>query len=133
MEETMICWRGISIVRPSFLALVLLLFAPFPSAAGSDCAAEISATIQGREEVDGGVRLEFEVELTSQEQCADATFDLVLVEVLPNGQWKSVRLTRRAEIRGGTSVTTVEHVIASDLTLLEHEARVVECHPCNGP
>jgi hypothetical protein len=118
--------------------LAVLIFATCvagqPSlAAAKNCDAEISAALQGQQEVDEGVRLEFVVELTSKEDCASATYDLILVELLPNGQWKSVRKTRRIELKAGTASDLVEHVMASDLKLLEHEARVVECARCKSP
>jgi len=114
--------------------LIATCLAGQPSWAGAqNCDAEISAALQGQQRVDEGVRLEFVVELTSKEDCASATYDLILVELLPNGQWKSVRKTRRIELKAGTASDLVEHVMASDLKLLEHEARVVECARCKSP
>ena len=102
-------------------------------AATGECVAEITAELKGQQKVDGGIRLRFEVELTSKTACISATYDMILVELLPNGQWKSVRLTRRIELTSGAATDLVEHVMASDLKLLEHEARVVECAPCKNP
>jgi hypothetical protein len=115
------------------LLFVLSLAAQPSLAAPRDCDAEITATLQGRHETDQGVKLEFAVELTSNEDCATATYDLILVELLPNGQWKSVRKTRKIQLETGAASDLVEHVMASDLKLLEHEARVVECGGCKSP
>jgi len=71
--------------------------------------------------------------VTSKAACVSATYDLILVELLPNGQWKSVRKTRRLELPSGAATDLVVHVMASDLKLLEHEARIVECSPCKSP
>jgi hypothetical protein len=118
------------------LAVVLILvgLAAQPSlVAAQECSAEIVAELQDRQKTDEGIRLQFAVELTSDESCASATYDLILVELLPNGQWKSVRNTRQIDLRNGEAGELFEHVMASDLKLLEHEARVVECTPCNSP
>ena len=114
--------------------LVLLCLAGHPVPAGSpDCVAEITAGLQDQQKTDEGVRLRFAIELTSDEVCASATYDLILVELLPNGQWKSVRETRSVELATGKASDLVEHLMAPDLKLLEHEARVVDCSRCNGP
>ena len=115
-----------------FLFVVCLAGQP-SLAAAQECVAEITAELQGQHQIDEGVRLEFAVELTSKDDCASATYDLILVELLPNGQWKSVRKTRRIELKTGRASDLVEHVMSSDLKLLEHEARVVECVPCKSP
>jgi len=121
---------GVRLAVPLFV----ICLAGQPSLAASQtCDAEISATLQDRQKTDEGVRLEFVVELTSTEECASATYDLILVELLPNGQWKSVRKTRRIELKAGVASDLVDHVMASDLKLLEHEARVVECARCKSP
>ena len=119
--------------RPAVLLFVLCLATQPSLAAPRTCDAEITAALQDRQETDEGVRLEFAVELTSNEDCASATYDLILVELLPNGQWKSVRKTRQIELKTGTASELVEHVMASDLKLLEHEARIVECAQCKSP
>ena len=115
-----------------FLAVVWMAGQPV-LAAPPQCAAEITAELKSKGEVDDGIRLKFEINMTSKEACANVTYDLILVELLPNGQWKSIRKTHRLELQAGAATDLVEHVMASDLTLLEHEARVVECSPCKTP
>jgi hypothetical protein len=120
-------------VHLAILLCVVSLAGQRSSADTQTCVAEITSALQGQQETDDGVRMEFVVDLTSKEECASATYDLILVELLPNGQWKSVRKTRRIELKAGVASDLVEHVMASDLKLLEHEARVVECARCKIP
>jgi hypothetical protein len=118
------------------LASLLVLAGPLGHAVaetGQDCSAEVTAELQDRRETDRGVRLEFSIELVSPEECAGATYDLILVELLPNGQWKSIRKTSHVDIVSGKANDVVEHVMAADLKLLEYEARVVDCTRCKGP
>ena len=102
-------------------------------AAVQECVVEIRADLQDQQKTDEGIRLHFAVELSSDDLCASATYDLILVELLPNGQWKSVRQTRQVELSNGKASDLVEHEMAPDLKLLEHEARVVDCTRCKSP
>lgn len=120
-------------IRLAVLSVALCLTVQPSLAAPRNCDVEITAALQDRNETDAGVRLQFAIELTSNEGCASATYDLILVELLPNGQWKSVRKTRRIGLENGAASDLVEHEMASDLKLLEHEARVVECAGCKSP
>jgi len=94
---------------------------------------EITAGLEDQQKTDEGIRLHFAVELTSDDLCTSTTYDLILVELLPNGQWKSVRQTRQVELRNGEASDLVEHEMAPDLKLLEHEVRVVDCTRCKSP
>jgi hypothetical protein len=116
--------------RLAVLLLLIYLVGQPALAAAQECVVDITAELQDQQRTDEGIRLIFAVELTSDEVCASATYDLILVELLPNGQWKSVRKTRRVELRPGKASDLVEHLMASDLKLLEHQARVVDCTPC---
>jgi len=115
-----------------FMFLLLLAGQAAP-AAEQGCVAEITAELQDQQRTDEGIRLMFTVELTSDQECASATYDLILVELLPNGQWKSVRKSRQIELRDGKANDRVEHAMAPDLRLLEHDARVIECTRCKSP
>jgi hypothetical protein len=115
-----------------FLLLALLAGQPAP-AAEQECIAEITAELRDRQETDEGIRLRFAVEVSSDVDCASATYDLILVELLPNGQWKSVRKSRQIELRGGEASDLVEHAMTADLRLLEHDARIVDCTRCKSP
>ena len=132
-EEVMaVHWKSFGFRLVALLVICCSAGLP-PRAAPAGCDAEIAAELTSKGEVDDGIRLEFEIAMTSKETCTDTTYDLILIELLPNGQWKSVRKTRRLEMRSGSAIDVVQHVMASDLTLLEYEARVVECHPCENP
>jgi hypothetical protein len=122
-----------SVLRLAAVLAIVWMAGQPALAAPPECAAEITAELKSKGEVDDGIRLEFDVHVISKEACASVTYDLILVELLPNGQWKSVRATHRLELRAGTATALVQHVMASDLRLLEHEARVVECSPCESP
>ena len=115
-----------------FLLFVCLAGQPLLAGA-QECLVEITAELQDQQKTDLGIRLRFAVELTSDEDCASATYDLILVELLPNGQWKSVRKTRQVELRAGKASDLVEHEMTPDLKLLEHEVRVVDCARCKSP
>lgn len=113
------------------IALIVVVLAGLDPAAAmeSDCKAETAVKLEKRTEVNDAVRLEFLVDITTEESCSEITYDVVLDVKLPNGQWKSVRLSRRAEVSGGSSTQTVEHTM-TDLELLEYRARPVSCNRC---
>lgn len=109
---------------------VLLLSCLAPAAAmEGDCRAETAVKLENRTEESERVRLEFLVEITTEESCSEIVYDVVLDVKLPNGQWKSVRLSRQAEVQGGALSQSVEHTM-SDLELLEYRAEPVACTRC---
>jgi hypothetical protein len=99
---------------------------------GEGCGAEIDATLESRQDEGDGERLRFAIAVEAEASCAEVTYDLVLVELLPNQQWKSVRLSGRAEVQDGRGSARVEHVVAREIELIEHEARVVACRRCDA-
>ncbi len=112
------------------LSLVAFLVAFVPAAAmESDCKAETAVKLDKRTEENEAVRLEFLVDITTEESCSEITYDVVLDVKLPNGQWKSVRLSRQAEVSGGAFSGRVEHTM-TDLELLEYRAVPVSCSRC---
>ena len=115
-------------IPAAILVMLMATAAPAATTQG-DCEAEAAVKLDKRTEEAEGVRLEFLVDITTEESCSEIAYDVVLDVKLPNGQWKSVRLSRQAEVSGGAFSGTVEHTM-SDLELLEYRAEAVSCSRC---
>lgn len=109
------------------VALALCLVLVSPVSARQECEVEISAEVKTSEENDGRVRHEFDVQLTAGGECSMIAYDLILEVMLPNLQWKSIRLARQVELDGGSATDVVEHLTTSDLELLSHRTLIVSC------
>lgn len=109
-------------------AVALSLFAS-PAAAQDGCEAFVQATLETNEQGETTM-LEFDVEVSTSEDCAKIEYDLVLNELLPNGQTKMERIPRLVTLSDGGYDEVVEHKISSALQLLSHEAKVVSCQIC---
>ncbi|HXV75958.1 MAG TPA: hypothetical protein VD788_06510 [Candidatus Polarisedimenticolaceae bacterium] len=121
-----------SFVRLMPLALGAALLAPMTGAEDDACRAELAVTLD-REEVRDDVKLlHFTVTGACDRGCAAVTYDLVIQQVLPNLQWKSVRRTGRLEVRDGRGSDEVVHTMSRDLRLLGQDAVSVSCEPCAG-
>lgn len=96
------------------------------SQAGEECAVDSSVTLEKQTEKDDDVTLEFRVDLTTEKDCSSVAYDLVLEVKLPNGQWKSLRIPRKAEIDNGSASETVDYKM-TDLELLEYHVGIVGC------
>jgi hypothetical protein len=120
------------------LTLVALCLAVAPAATADDefppreCKPDFEVELKSRTESDEVVRLEFRVDLTTAEPCADVGYDLIVEELLPNGQWKSYRLRRQVGARDGVASQVVEHKMSPDLKLLGHRVLLVECRLCDA-
>jgi hypothetical protein len=113
---------------PAFCGVLLLA-----SAAGfaqeSDCDAFAQATLETSEQ--GEVtHLQFSVEVSTSESCAKIEYDLILDELLPNGQTKKERLPRFVKLNDGSLSEVVQHQIPSSFEIRSHEAKVVSCVKC---
>lgn len=115
-----------------FIALPALLGLPARAADERACTGEIQASLDREERDADKVRAHFVVEVRTEVACARVTYDLIVQELLPNLQWKSVRKTGRLETHKGTAKQKVEHVMGSGLRLLGHEAEIVSCVPCDA-
>ena len=97
----------------------------------SDCNAEMEVKLANRTEAEGTIRLEYEIDVTSDADCAEIRYDLVVNELLPNGQWKSFRRSRSVALRNGTFSDRVVHRMSADLKLLGHRVVVASCLRCD--
>ena len=97
-----------------------------------ECKPAFDVELERRSESEETVRLEFRVDLTTPESCADVGYDLIVEELLPNGQWKSYRLRREIQARGGAGSQLVEHTMSPELKLLGHRVLLVECRLCES-
>ncbi len=108
-------------------ALSLCVVLVSPASAREECEVEISTEVQTSEESDERVRHEFEVQLTAGGECSAVAYDLILEVMLPNLQWKSIRLARQVELDDGSATDLVDHRTTSDLKLLSHRTLIVSC------
>lgn len=109
---------------------VLLLATAAGFAQESNCDAFAQATLDTDEQ--GGVKhLQFTVEVSTSENCAKIEYDLVLDELLPNGQTKKERLPRFVKLDDGSLTEMVRHEIPASFELRSYEAKVVSCVKCD--
>jgi hypothetical protein len=110
--------------------LVVGLFAAPTVLSQEDCEAYVNASLETNEQ--GEVtHLQFSVEVSTSESCARIEYDLILEELLPNGQTKKERIPRFVKLNDGDLNEMVRHEISSSLQLLNHEAKVVSCQKCS--
>jgi hypothetical protein len=108
---------------------VLLLATAAGFAQESNCDAFAQATLDTDEQ--GGVKhLQFTVEVSTSENCAKIEYDLVIDELLPNGQTKKERLPRFVKLDDGSLTEMVRHEIPASFELRSYEAKVVSCVKC---
>ena len=108
---------------------VLLLATAAGFAQESNCDAFAQATLDTDEQ--GGVKhLQFTVEVSTSENCAKIEYDLVIDELLPNGQTKKERLPRFVKLNDGSLTEMVRHEIPASFELRSYEAKVVSCVKC---
>ena len=109
---------------------VLLLASAAGFAQESNCDAFAQATLDTNEQ--GEVKhLQFTVEVSTSESCAKIEYDLVLDELLPNGQTKKERLPRFVKLNDGSLTEMVRHEMPSTFELRSYEAKVVSCVKCD--
>ena len=109
---------------------VLLLASAAGFAQESNCDAFAQATLDTNEQ--GEVKhLQFTVEVSTSENCAKIEYDLVLDELLPNGQTKKERLPRFVKLNDGSLTEMVRHEIPASFELRSYEAKVVSCVKCD--
>lgn len=116
------------------LAAVFLAASSFAGAyeiPESNCTASVKATLQQQENTDdGGARLQFSVEVTSTEDCADVDYDLVIEEWMTNDQTHRIRIPGNVRVTGEPVSEIVEHHLLPGYKLMSHEARVALCRVC---
>ena len=120
--------------RSTILVLAGLLLAGLLSTTGlaqdGDCDAFAEATLDTSRQ--GEVtKLQFSVEVSTSESCAQIEYDLILEELLPNGHTKKERIPRFVKLNDGWLTEIVDHEIPTSLELLNHEAKVVSCQKCS--
>jgi len=109
---------------------VLLLASAAGFAQESNCDAFAQATLDTSEQ--GEIKhLQFTVEVSTSENCAKIEYDLVLDELLPNGQTKKERLPRFVKLNDGSLTEMVRHEIPASFELRSYEAKVVSCVKCD--
>ena len=109
---------------------VLLLASVAGFAQESNCDAFAQATLETDEQ--GGVtQLEFAVQVSTSEDCAKIEYDLILDELMPNGQVKKERLPRSVHLNDGSFAEVVEHKIPASFQLTHYEAKIVSCVKCS--
>ena len=118
--------RPIRIAAAALIATVLAL----TPALAEDCQATISDEITHQNESANRTHLQFEVEVSVQENCAEIHFEVVLDITIPNGQHKKVRIPRFIKINDGSQSMMVEHELPAGQTMTGHESRVTECSVC---
>lgn len=106
-----------------------MLHAPATGADGT-CEVKVAAELESQEASEDTILLVFDVRLEASCDCASATYDLVLEELLPNQQWKAVRETRRVDLRGASATDRVEHRMGAEIKLLGFSVKPVESTPC---
>lgn len=119
--------RPIRLAATTILALGLALT---PTLA-EECRAEISDEITHKNVSVDRTHLQFEVEVSVQEDCAEIHFEVVLDVTIPNGQHKKVRIPRFIKINDGSQSMMVEHELPKGQTLTGHESRITECSTCD--
>ncbi len=114
----------------SICGVVAVAFIGAGSTIAEECDASAEATLGTQEEGLNVVMLEFGVEVDVQNDCAHVEFDLVVEELMPNGQTKKIRIPRTVKLNDGSSTMVVEHRMPSSHSLQSYEARIVQCQLC---
>ncbi len=114
-----------------FAAVATLCLWLSPDArAQEDCSADVSADLKYTQEGTDVTMYEFQVEVSTSEDCARIHYDLVIDEQLPNGQTKKVRKPRMVKLNDGSLSEVVEYRMSSELEMLGFEAKIVSCQRC---
>jgi len=109
-------------------ALVLGVWFVSPSVAG-ECAPELGVELQHKEQ-DGAVNhLQFAVSIRATEDCARIHYDLIIEELLPNGQTKRIRKPGFVKLNDGSEDELIEH--ETELKVLSYEVKLVGCNTCD--
>ncbi|MDX1388603.1 MAG: hypothetical protein R3344_05410 [Acidobacteriota bacterium] len=119
--------RGLMVVVA--LATLCVMLAP-SGRTQEGCDADVEADLKYTHEGSDVDMYEFQVEVTVNEDCAQVHYDLVIEELLPNGQTKKVRKARFAKLNDGSFNEVVEHKMSADLEMLGFEAKIVSCEIC---
>jgi hypothetical protein len=99
-----------------------------PTAAG-ECTPELGVELQ-HEDQDGAVtHLKFAVNISVSVDCARIHYDLLIEELLPNGQTKRIRKPGFVKLNDGSEVQLIEH--ETELKVLSHEVKLVSCSTCD--
>jgi len=99
--------------------------------ADSNCSASALAKLARENVEDDFTDLQFDVEVSTGERCAKIVYDLVIEEQLPNGHANQIRIPREVKLDDGSLQEMVRHRLAPRHRLLEYEARIHTCEPCN--
>ena len=121
--------------RPTAAALALCaavwLLTTWNAPIAQDCEADVTAELT-REEPNGPItHLQFRVDVQTGESCAEILFDVVLDVQLANQQVKKVRKPSRVRLSDGGTSQLVEHTLKDGSTLIDYEAKLVRCEPCD--
>lgn len=117
-------------IRIAVTALFALGLALTPVVA-EECRAEINDEITHKNVSANRTHLQFEVEVSVQENCAEVHFEIVLDVTIPNGQHKKIRVPRFIKINDGSQSMMVEYELPEGQTLTGHESRITECSVCD--
>jgi hypothetical protein len=112
--------------------LVMIAAAAPASAVFPECEPEFAVELTGEDKGDAVTTLQFSIEVSTTEPCAEITFDLVIEFQLPNGQTKRVRKPQHITLRGDSTTHVVEHRMTSDLKMLEYETQLADCKKCEA-
>jgi hypothetical protein len=123
MRKTCIALLGLA-------AALSLVSSPRILAQDGDCTASAEATLDTDEE--GNIQmLSFHVEVSTSENCAKIEYDLVLDELMPDGQTKKERLPRQVDHSDGSYEEIVQHKIPASFQLSSYQAKIVSCQRCS--
>jgi len=114
----------------AFALAVSVISPPDGLAQDNGCEASVQATVDAEEQGDVKM-LTFDVEVATPESCAQIEYDLILDELLPNGQTKKERLPRLVKLDDGGYDEIVKHEIQASLELRSYLAKVVSCQRCS--
>jgi len=109
-------------------ALVLGVWLVSPAAAG-ECTPELGVELQHQEQDGAVTHLQFAVNIRVSEDCARIHYDLLIEELLPNGQTKRIRKPGFVKLDDGSEVELIEH--DTELKVLSHEVKLVSCNTCD--
>jgi hypothetical protein len=121
--------RAPATFRLILLTILATLALPV-AAAEADCPATGRVSLGGEERESDRIRVWFDVTVETEPACALVGYDLIVIEMLPNKQWKSVRRSGRIRTEDGAGGQRVFHEMSADLTLIGQDVQVVSCAPC---
>lgn len=116
----------------ALLVLCPLLFSVLGAKKVGDCDARVRATLEGRNKEGDRTKVEFSVEVTSETNCADVVYDVVVEQRTPDNLIHRVRIPRQARLSQGRFSEVVKHEVAPGHAYLSHKAKVVECWRCRN-